>query len=243
MNGALSGPVSTVGVVLPVHDEEESLPFCLRSIEAAVEALPSVLRRRVAIVLDNCGDASSDIAHRWAAQHEAFVLRRQCAKVGMARQSGCATLVGGWPDIDASEIWLATTDADSTVPVDWLTTQVEAAHSGVEMWAGRVAVTDWSGHVTTTRDRWTAQYRDEPGPIHGASLGFGAALYTDLGGFAELSSGEDRDLHNRAVAAGYRIRYDATSVVTTSARRVGRAPNGFADALGAVSQETLEAVV
>jgi hypothetical protein len=84
-------------------------------------------------------------------------------------------------------------------------------------------------------------YSEEPGPIHGASLGFSAALYSAIGGFSDLCSGEDREIHDRAKKAGYRIGHDAAAVVTTSARRVGRAPHGFAHALDTLSRDALEA--
>jgi hypothetical protein len=52
-----------------------------------------------------------------------------------------------------------------------------------------------------------------------------------------MRTGEDRDLHHRAVTAGFRIAYDLQAVVTTSSRRKGRAPSGFADVLDGVDQE------
>ena len=89
--------------------------------------------------------------------------------------------------------------------------------------------------------RWMERYEAERDPIHGASLGFSASLYTQLGGFRSLRSGEDRDFHDRAVAAGFRIAYDLRAAVTTSSRRIGRAPDGFASELDTLEQEELEA--
>ena len=62
-----------------------------------------------------------------------------------------------------------------------------------------------------------------------------------IGGFRARGSGEDRDFHRRAVAAGFRATYDLRAAVTTSARRRGRAPGGFAGVLGDVEEEQLEA--
>ena len=64
---------------------------------------------------------------------------------------------------------------------------------------------------------------------------------THIGGFRRLRSGEDRDLHRRAVAAGFGVTYDLRATVTTSARREGRAPGGFASVLDGVEGERLEA--
>lgn len=225
--------VAAVGVVLPVHDEENLLPGSLRSLEAAVKALPPSISCRVVVVLDHCGDASSAIAHTWARSWGALVLPEQCGSVGMARQMGGRALLSLWPEVDPERIWLATTDADSRVPPEWLAVQLEAYLSGADMWAGRVRVAEESA----TALRWMQRYSAERHPVHGASLGFSATLYSQLGGFGRMRTGEDRDLHHRAVTAGFRIAYDLQAVVTTSSRRKGRAPSGFADVLDEVDQE------
>lgn len=228
--------IGAVGVVLPVHDEEELLPRALEALEVAVDALLPAIPCRVAIVLDDCGDASSAIACSWQPQYGALVIGRRFRSVGVARHAGAQALLSLWPDMDPAQVWLATTDADSQVPRDWLKVQVDAFSSGADLWAGRVRVAEESATVR----RWTKRYASELGPIHGASLGFSAALYGQLGGFRNLRSGEDRDLHNRAAAAGFRIKHDLRAAVTTSSRRKGRAPGGFASVLDTVAQEQLE---
>jgi hypothetical protein len=229
--------VTAVGVVLPVHDEEDLLPDSLHGLELAVDALPPSISCRVAIVLDRCGDASSAIAHTWGARFGAHVSTREGGSVGMARRAGAGALLSLWSERDPASIWLATTDADSRVPVDWLVVQLQASVSGADMWAGRVRVAEESAAAR----RWTQRYSTERHPVHGASLGFSASLYTRLGGFGEMRSGEDRDLHHRAAQAGCRIAYDFRAAVTTSSRRKGRAPDGFAKALEEVDQEELGA--
>lgn len=229
--------IDAVGVVLPVHDEEELLPGALQALAMATDALSLSISCRVAIVLDDCSDASFGIARCWGARFDALVVRREYGNVGLARRAGALALLGRWPEKDVARLWLATTDADSRVPQDWLTVQVEAHLAGADLWAGRVRVAEDSPTVR----RWTERYAVEREPIHGASLGFSAAVYTQLGGFRSLRSGEDRDLHNRAVAAGFRIAYDLSASVTTSSRRLGRAPGGFASVLDSLEQEDLEA--
>ncbi len=231
--------IGAVGVVVPVHDEEEFLPSALRALELALDALSPSISRRVVVVLDNCGDASSAIARRWAARTDALVIREECGSVGLARRAGILALLARWTEKDPRQVWLANTDADSRVPQDWLTIQVEAQSSGVDLWAGRVRVAEDSATIR----RWTERYAAERDPIHGASFGFSAALYLQLGGFRSLRSGEDRDLHDRAVAAGFNVAYDPRAAVTTSSRRTGRAPAGFASVLDTVEQEELQAIV
>ena len=54
--------INAVGIVLPVHDEEELLPRALQGLDVALAAVSPSISRRVAVVLDTCGDASSAIA-------------------------------------------------------------------------------------------------------------------------------------------------------------------------------------
>ena len=230
---------SVLLVVLPVHDEEELLPGALRALEKAIGALTPSISCRVAVVLDSCVDASRDIATSWATHFGALVISRDYCSVGQARRAGFLALLERCMEVDLAQVWLATTDADSRVPPDWLKVQVEAHTSGVDLWAGRVKVAEQSA----TDMRWKDRYATERDPIHGANLGFSATLYADLGGFHNLQCGEDRDLHGRAVARGFRIRYDPAATVTTSARRTGRAPTGFAGVLRAMDETPLGATV
>jgi hypothetical protein len=231
--------ISAVGVVLPVHDEEEMLPGALEALEVAVGELPPSISCRIAVVLDRCGDASAALACAWRARSGGLVMAREFRSVGLARHAGSLALLSLWPDEDPARIWLATTDADSQVPPDWLTVQLSEFASGADLWAGRVRVAEESATVR----RWTKRYASEHGPVHGASLGFSAALYGQLGGFRNLRSGEDRDLHDRAAASGFRIKHDRRALVTTSSRRKGRAPAGFAGVLDTVAREQLRASV
>jgi hypothetical protein len=68
-------------------------------------------------------------------------------------------------------------------------------------------------------------------------MGINAALYLEIGGFGDLPTHEDRDLYFRAASIGVVARHDATVPVTTSARRLARAPMGFAHALTVIEQE------
>jgi hypothetical protein len=224
-------PSAAVGVVIPVHNEEALLPRALDFLGEALAGLPCGIRAQVAIILDDCSDLSEDIAWQWSRSHQAVIVTERAGNVGAARRSGCETILAGWSQVGYEAMWLATTDADSQVPADWLTAQLSASHRGVDFWAGRVMVTDWSAHSEGTKGRWTARYADERDPVHGASLGFSASTYVRLGGFRPLQTGEDRDLYRRAVSRRCRILHDTAAVVETSGRRHGRAPRGFADAL------------
>ena len=74
------------------------------------------------------------------------------------------------------------------------------------MWVGPVSVRDWSGRPAGTAEAWRRQYETEYLPIHGANFGIDGATYLEAGGFAELPTGEDRDLFERTVALGAVVR-------------------------------------
>jgi hypothetical protein len=131
---------------------------------------------------------------------------------------------------DDSQIWYATTDADSAVDPDWLLRQTAA---DTDMVLGVVRIATTGGLPTAAARRYLAAYRsktglDSHGHVHGANMGFRADSYWRVGGFAALASGEDADLVARFESAGLRIERDSRLSVVTSRRQVGRAPGGFA---------------
>jgi hypothetical protein len=228
-----------VGVVMPVHNEEELLGPALGALELAFsEVMHGGIECRTAVVLDGCSDDSASIARHWTRSlnrlegpHRSVVLRGPSTGVGEARKSGVATLLRKWRTLSPRNIWLATTDADSRVPSGWLAAQLEAHEFGADVWTGRVTVEDWAPYGEGTAQLWNEAYDAEQLPIHGASLGFNAQMYLDAGGFASLDTGEDRALHQAILAAGGRALEDMELRVITSGRTLARAPLGFAHAL------------
>ena len=230
------------GVVVPVHDEEELALVALDSIERAIAGVSDhFVTTGIAIVLDACSDRSRDLVAEWRhrslhrnAKRFVEIVTTNVANVGHARKLGCAALLRTWAGIPPAAIWLASTDADSEVPRDWISGQLRVRREGGQVWVGRVSVHDWSGRSAETAEAWHRQYELECRPIHGANFGIDAGTYLDAGGFAEMSTGEDRDLVERTVARGAVIRHDPQLRVVTSSRRRARAPGGFAHALSSI---------
>ena len=108
---------------------------------------------------------------------------------------------------------------------------------GVDIWSGSVTVLDWNQRRSGTAAVWGEQYGAERHWAHGASLGANGRIYLGAGGFEDLASGEDRGLVEAAAGMGARTHYDRSAPVTTSARRNGRAPLGFAHALSCVEEK------
>jgi hypothetical protein len=189
-----------IGVVIPAHNEERCLEACLLSVLACA-AHPSLNAERVEIVvvLDSCCDESRAIAERFAVT----VLEVQARSVGVA----C-------------------TDADTTVPADWLAAQL--AHDADAV-CGVVEVDDWSFHHPQVRARYEACYTDCDGHshIHGANLGVTSAAYLRAGGFPALACHEDVHLVRALQALGARIAWSRSVRVRTSARVDFRAQGGF----------------
>ncbi|WP_328663176.1 glycosyltransferase [Nocardia salmonicida] len=219
----MSGDIDGVIVVVPARNEELLLPRCLAALERAVRRVDVPVR--VQLVLDACTDGSAQVAST------AEVLTVSERNVGAARRRGFEH-AGAACD---GRTWFATTDADSEVEESWLSAQLDYARRGFEVVAGVVAVRQWDAHSVQARRIYEHEYRvpgpDGHGHLHGAALGFRADAYWGVGGFRALRTGEDVDLAVRLQAAGARIAWAEDVCVTTSARRRGRAPHGFAEHL------------
>jgi len=230
-------PLRGVVVVVPAHDEEDLLGACLRSIHVAL-AHPGVrdLPSCIVVALDSCRDASATIARQElrACDRTIEVDHRN---VGAARAAG-AELGIETIGVDPSALWLAHTDADSTVPPHWLARQ-RAMTAATDAIAGIVRVDDWSPHDRRTRRAFDRSYRSpllRPHlHVHGANLGVRASAYLDVGGFPSQACSEDHALWHALQDAGHVHRASRRVWVRTSARRLARASGGFADTLVALA--------
>lgn len=216
--------------MVPAHDERLLLPACLDALRVAA-AHPALrgIAVHVVPVLDACSDDSGEVAPA--------ALEVTARNVGTARAAGFAEVLRREAGRPAGELWLATTDADSTVPADWLAEQLRLARGGVEVVAGTVRVADWSEQPAAVRARFAATY-GAPGAghvhVHGANLGLSAAAYLDAGGVPPLALAEDQALVDTLRARARRLVATGRIPVTTSARRESRTTGGFADHLRAL---------
>jgi Glycosyl transferase family 2 len=227
-------------VVIPVHDEEELLPGCLDALEGAMARLAAsehAVPVRPVVVLDRCTDGSERIARARAV----LVAETDAGQVGAARRTGVAAGLAASPGVPLTRTWIASTDADSRVPAEWLVEHARHARDGVDLLLGAVvpSVTDVSAGLLR---RWRELHPLPLGPEHvfGANLGIRASAYRDAGGFPLIASGEDVALVAALRRLGVHERRAHRFPVVTSGRMAGRAPSGFARYLADLSAEGLE---
>ncbi|MGH1524992.1 glycosyltransferase [Leifsonia sp. L25] len=217
--------VDHILVAVPARDEEGTLADCLRSVERARDAVD--VASSVVVVLDACTDGSAEVAHRFPGVR---VIERDYANVGRSRHDA---VLAGLAAVDTApeRVWIAFTDADSSVPRSWLREHLRAAR-GADAYVG--AVVPRLAELDEARRR--AWERSHPpgatlGHVHGANLGVRADAYLRVGGFLPLFVGEDVDLVSRLRAAGGPVAESERHPVTTSSRLTGRAPEGYAEYL------------
>jgi len=226
-------PVRAVGVVVPARDEELLLPGCLRALSVAADRLWASHRVPVdlLVVLDRCVDGSAQVL---TSHPEVRSLAVRVGNVGLARAAGLADVVVRHGAASPTDLWLATTDADSRVPADWLVRQLELAWSGADAVVGTIDVDDWSQHPPYVEQRWRASYdpRDGHPHVHGANVGMRAEVYLAVGGFPGLAL--DEDVTMVAALSDHRVVRTGSIPVVTSARPAGRLVGGFADHITAL---------
>ena len=162
--------VEVVGIVVPARNEQDLLPAALQALDRAAQP---VRRRGVVVdllvVADSCTDATATVAQSAAVD----VLEVSVGAVGPARAAGFKALLRRHLGIPRDRFWLASTDADSRVPANWLVGQLALAAAGADLVVGTVEVDDWSSHPPHVEARWRAGYdpRDGHGHVHGANDG------------------------------------------------------------------------
>ncbi len=221
--------IKAAGVVIPAHNEEDLLPSCLAAVRQAVRMLTG-LRVYIIVVADACADRTADRAR----ENGAAVLEIGAHSVGAAREAGVQEVLRRTRPLDPVEVWLATTDADTLVPADWLVRHLRHAAAGWDAVVGTITVTGWADHPPEVPLLFYEHYATGRGThshVHGANLGFRADAYLAAGGFSPSRTAEDHALVDSLTAAGCRVLRTTEVNVVTSARRRARAPHGFSHLL------------
>ena len=252
------GPASAeapfaITVAIPAKDEQARLGKCLDALAAQKSVDLSTVA--VVILLNNCRDQSLDlirsIGPRMPFRLEAVSveLPPPQANAGWARRLAMEHAASLTSDTGV----ILTSDADSVAEPDWIAATLAAFDTGVDAVAGYVTA-DWSELSTLPEDvlkqgadEWEYQNLaaeleakadpepHDPWPRHnqncGASTAIRAKLYRALGGLPPEPVGEDRALFDAVRLRDGLIRHSLAAHVVASARTIGRASGGMADAL------------
>lgn len=223
--------IGEVVVVVPARDEGRLISLCLESLLVARAHLaasdPEVVAR-ISVVADDCRDDTEAIARSFADDGVELV-SITAGRVGIARGTGIDRLLTNRVEPDAAMVWIANTDADSTVPPGWLSDQVRFASQGADVVVGTVRP-DPADLTAEQNETWLRSHvRGRPnGHVHGANLGIRASVYVAAGGFDPVAEHEDNLLIARLRAAGAAVVASDEVEVHTSGRRAGRTPGGYA---------------
>ena len=228
-----SVPVWNVGVVIPAQNEVCGVERCIHSVLASCDACDRCALTWIVVVADCCTDRTADVA-RCALAARGEVIECAIGSAGAARRIGVAAVLSHFNGENPKRVWLANTDADTHVPLDWIDTHLRHADANAEAVAGIVQL-DPDGLGEDVKEMFARTYRlaaDGTHPhVHGANLGVRADAYLDVGGWTDIAISEDHCLWGRLMRRGWRLLSPAASVVHTSGRLEGRARGGFADTL------------
>ena len=222
-------------VLIPAHNEEALLPRCLRSVLTACAVLPASCHYEIIVVSDASTDQTASLA-KMILKGKGLVVKSDKMNVGEARRLAARTAISRFAD-NPARCWLANTDADCQVPDHWLTSQLARAANGVQAITGIINVDSFEEHAPHVPERFRQTYLlgadGSHSHVHGANLGVRMDAYLKAGEWSGLKTGEDHDLWRRLILQGSVTLSDTGLCVLTSGRRIGRAPQGFADRLAA----------
>jgi hypothetical protein len=225
--------IRSIGVAVPAHNEEERLPACLAALRRAT-LRPGLPPARIVVVADACTDRTLVVARAAGVE----VLEVTVRNAGAARAAGLDLIVATTA-LPLQDLWLATTDADSRVPADWLVGHAKWRADGWDAVAGTVVVDDWTPEQSPTAALFARQYgayRDDHPHVHGANLGMSGTAYGKVGGIPRLALAEDHALVAALTRCGLSVARAGGLPVTTSGRRDPRARSGFGALLLAMAE-------
>lgn len=237
-----------VAVAIPAHDEAQLVSACLRAVVQAIahaQRVGLVEHGVVLLAAHRCSDETQSRARRalrCLPRHiEALIVKdEKPGPVGAVRHR-LVTHAARHRWI-TPKAWVFSTDADSRVPIQWITEMVAAARpKRADAVAGLVALHGWHADEAArlAYERIIAAGLEGSGHHHvyAANLAVRLAAYDAVGGFPPAQHGEEREMLTALRAAGYRIATPHAPVVLTSARMPGRADHGLGALLAALTEQ------
>jgi glycosyltransferase involved in cell wall biosynthesis len=237
-------------VVIPARDEAPRIAACLRALANQREM--TAASYEVVVILDGCRDRTLDVvqqAARLLPQPAIHTVTLSCPQgVGHARRLGMDLACRRLTHIGRADGLIASTDADTTVAVDWLSAQLALSRSGAAAIGGLIeldpierdaldphvlAVREQSatGRLANAIEQAAGIAAVEHHHFSGASLALTVAAYQRCGGLPVRAALEDEALAQALTTQGIAIHRTRRVRVRTSARTDGRTPRGLAQDL------------
>jgi glycosyltransferase involved in cell wall biosynthesis len=243
-------------IVIPVRDEEATLPATLAALATQTDANGRPLDPElyeIIMLVNNATDRSAEVARAVGSGHPRLALHvveidlpEDEAHVGRARRLLMDAAALRLP----ADGVIATTDADTVVAPDWVAMTLAEFAAGVDAVTGRILV-DPAGFEEQPVAARLFHLRDvtyralvtelearldpdpfDPWPRHfqhfGPSIAVTVDAYRRAGGMPPLPALEDVAFYERLRRSGARIRHSPAVRVVTSARPQGRTGFGFA---------------
>jgi hypothetical protein len=259
--GLTSSRLKRAIVAIPARNEEERIGRCLRALSRQTGVDKNAIG--VVVFVNGSSDATAGVVRSVSLATGLDIrLIEDCAMrrpdAGWARRMAMEA-AAEWLGREADDEGLAwrriilTTDADTTVPPDWVARNLSAIEAGASAVAGAFDIDPAEKIELPTmlrfRLRLEARYEalitelacrldpqpHDPWPRHaatsGASLAVDLETYRVMGGMPAIPVGEDRAFVDALVAAGGLVRHDPNIRVCTSGRLIGRAIGGFSDGM------------
>ena len=223
----------TFAIGIPARNEEQLVGRSIESVLESADALFEPSHVRIVIGCDSCTDTTADIARAIACVDERVeVIEGGWSSAGACRAAAIQHALDAVRQTAAlSAVWVATTDADTIVPCDWLASHAAHWSRGDDAVAGIVDLFEDEADVLSVFGRHYVLGHDSHSHVHGANLGIRADAYLSVGGFPAIELAEDHALWHALRDAGFTCRSSVALRVSTSARLTGRARGGFADTL------------
>ncbi|HYO85322.1 MAG TPA: hypothetical protein VES01_02525 [Dermatophilaceae bacterium] len=148
--------MTTVWVTIPARDEEDDVHACLEHVAAAARAALAsgqVGSVTVALAAHRCSDTTQTVTDRVLAEHPELsrlvVADETSTTVGQVRHRLVLSVFAASKVVEPADTWLFTTDADSFMPLDWITGTLAAIDvTDAAAVAGDVELRGWVARRT-----------------------------------------------------------------------------------------------
>jgi glycosyltransferase involved in cell wall biosynthesis len=232
--GSSAAPAA-FAVVIPARDEEALVGRCLQAVRRALAT--SSVPSSIVLVAHRCTDRTAEVARELLTGPGEVVIENESPSVATARAAGAALAVSALrtlqpPASPAARCWLLSTDADSEVPLTWLSDLRRHIDNGAAAVAGLVQVQGWEGSSAVARQAYRAILAagmkvTHHEHVYAANLAVRLDAYLDVGGWPDETPGEDAALLAALRDRGWPVVSPTDVWVRTSGRRVARADGGL----------------